>query len=49
MGVSDPAITEWVVKHLPLAHWIAPALGAVLVVSIGLLLKKRTLKKGGVN
>lgn len=41
MLVSDAAVQGWVVSILPLAHWLAPVLGAALVVAVGLLLARR--------
>jgi len=35
MGVTDPVIAQWVNDHAHYLHWIAPAVGAILVVLIG--------------
>ena len=40
MGISDVAISGWMVKNFPSAHWIVPTIGAIFVVAIGSLLKK---------
>lgn len=41
MGVTDPAVAEWVTDEAAWLHWGAPAVGAVLVVAIGMWLAKR--------
>jgi YjbE family integral membrane protein len=41
MGVTDPAVAEWVNMNASWLHWGAPALGAVLVVAVGSWLAKR--------
>jgi YjbE family integral membrane protein len=41
MGVTDPAVAEWVNQNASWLHWIAPALGAVFVVALGKWLAKR--------
>lgn len=41
MGVTDPAIAEWVADEAAWLHWGAPAVGAVLVVAVGMWLAKR--------
>jgi YjbE family integral membrane protein len=41
MGVTDPAVAEWVNTNASWLHWGAPALGAVLVVAVGTWLAKR--------
>ena len=41
MGVTDPAVAEWVAAEAAWLHWGAPAVGAVLVVAVGMWLAKR--------
>jgi YjbE family integral membrane protein len=41
MGVTDPAVAEWVNANASWLHWGAPVLGAVLVVAVGSWLAKR--------
>jgi YjbE family integral membrane protein len=41
MVVEDVAVKDWFTANLPAATWIAPLLGAVLVVAIGKLLAAR--------
>lgn len=41
MVVEDVAVADWFAANLPAAKWIAPLLGAVLVVAIGKLLAAR--------
>jgi YjbE family integral membrane protein len=41
MGVTDPAVAEWVNTNASWLHWGAPAIGAVLVVAVGSWLAKR--------
>ena len=41
MGVTDPAVAEWVADEAAWLHWAAPAVGAVLVVAVGMWLAKR--------
>ena len=41
MGVTDPAVVDWVKANAHWLDWIAPALGAVIVVVIGKALAKR--------
>jgi len=41
MGVTDPAVAQWVNTSAPWLHWGAPAAGAVLVVAVGTWLAKR--------
>ncbi len=41
MLVSDVAVKGWVSAALPPARWLAPPLGAMLVVAAGLLLARR--------
>ena len=42
MIVSDLAIRDWVLAQLPSAHYLAPALGALLVVSVGKWIERRS-------
>ncbi|WP_442946061.1 TerC family protein [Noviherbaspirillum sp. Root189] len=41
MVVEDVAVQDWFAVNLPAAKWIAPLLGAVIVVAIGKLLAAR--------
>lgn len=41
MMISDLAVKDWVAGHLPAAHYLAPALGALLVVAIGKWIERR--------
>ena len=41
MGVTDPAVLDWVKANAHWLDWIAPAVGAVLVVVVGKALAKR--------
>lgn len=41
MMVGDLAVKDWLAAHLPQAHYLAPALGALLVVAIGKWLERR--------
>jgi YjbE family integral membrane protein len=41
MVVTDVAVEEWFKNTLPAAKWIAPALGAIIVVVVGKLLAAR--------
>ncbi|HSU64099.1 MAG TPA: TerC family protein, partial [Burkholderiales bacterium] len=49
MGVTDPAVADWVKANAHWLDWIAPAVGAVVVVAIGKLLAKRKEAKGRAN
>jgi YjbE family integral membrane protein len=42
MMVTDLAVREWFAVQLPSAHYVAPALGALLVVSIGKWMERRS-------
>jgi YjbE family integral membrane protein len=42
MAISDPSIKAWADQH-HLLHWIAPAVGAIVVVAIGTLLAKKAM------
>jgi YjbE family integral membrane protein len=42
MIVSDLAIRDWVLAQLPSANYLAPALGALLVVSVGKWIERRS-------
>lgn len=48
MAVTDPVIAQWVNDHAGWLHWIAPAVGAVLVVVIGKWLGAKAEHKQGV-
>lgn len=41
MAVSDVSVKDWFTATLPAASWIAPVLGALLVVAVGKLLASR--------
>src|SRR3954468_22312559 len=41
MGVTDPAVVEWVNANASWLHWGAPAIGAVAVVAVGSWISKR--------
>ena len=49
MGVTDPAVADWVKANAHWLDWIAPAVGAVVVVAIGKALAKRKEAKGPAN
>jgi YjbE family integral membrane protein len=49
MGVTDPAVVEWVKANAHWLDWIAPAAGAVLVVVVGKALAKRKEAKAEPN
>jgi len=49
MGVTDPALADWVKANAHWLDWIAPAVGAVVVVVIGKALAKRKEAKGPAN
>ena len=46
MGVTDPALAEWVKANAHWLDWIAPVVGAVLVVVVGKALACRKEPKG---
>src|SRR3954468_24013624 len=46
MGVTDPAVVDWVKANAHWLDWIAPAMGAVLVVVVGKALARRKEPKG---
>jgi len=48
MVVEDVAVKEWFAATLPAAKWIAPLLGAVLVVAVGKLLASRAVSHAAV-
>jgi YjbE family integral membrane protein len=48
MAVTDPLIKEWVDANMHWLHWVAPALGAVLVVVVGKTLAARAESHRGV-
>jgi hypothetical protein len=41
MGVSDPAVVDWVKANAHWLDWIGPAVGAIAVVVVGKALAKR--------
>jgi YjbE family integral membrane protein len=45
MAVTDLALSEWFKANVPAAHWIGPAVGAVLVVVFGKWLAARAEAK----
>lgn len=45
MAVGDVVVKDWFETHLPAAHWIAPALGAIAVVAVGKLLAARIVAR----
>ncbi len=49
MGVTDPAVADWLKANAHWLDWIAPAVGAVIVVVIGKALAKRKEAKGPAN
>jgi YjbE family integral membrane protein len=49
MAVTDPAVVDWVKANAHLLDWIAPAVGAIVVVVIGKALAKRKEAKGPAN
>src|SRR3954470_19884498 len=46
MGVTDPAVVDWVKANAHWLDWIAPVVGAVLVVVVGKALARRKEPKG---
>ena len=44
MAVTDPVISQWVEENAHYLHWVAPALGAALVVVVGKWLAARAAK-----
>jgi len=46
MGVTDPAVADWVQANAHWLDWIAPVVGAVLVVVVGKALARRKEPKG---
>jgi len=46
MGVTDPAVADWVKANAHWLDWIAPVVGAVLVVVVGKALARRKEPKG---
>jgi YjbE family integral membrane protein len=46
MGVTDPAVADWVKANVHWLDWIAPVVGAVLVVVVGKALARRKEPKG---
>jgi YjbE family integral membrane protein len=46
MAVTDPSVVDWVKANVHWLEWIAPAVGAVLVVGIGKALARRKEPKG---
>jgi YjbE family integral membrane protein len=49
MSVTDPAVVDWVKANAHWLDWIAPAVGAILVVVVGKALAKRKEAKGAAN
>jgi YjbE family integral membrane protein len=47
MAVSDPAVKDWIDAHAAWLHYGAPALGAVIVVTIGKYLAGRSVEQEG--
>jgi len=45
MVASDLAVRDWVATHLPFAHYLLPALGALLVVLTGKWMERRHAAK----
>jgi YjbE family integral membrane protein len=41
MAVHDPAVKDWVMAQAAWLNWVAPAVGAILVVAVGKLLSRR--------
>src|SRR5881394_1881016 len=46
MGVTDPALVDWVKANAHWLDWIAPAVGAILVVVVGKAVARRKEPKG---
>ena len=49
MAATDPAIAQWVEDNASWLHWVAPALGAVLVIAVGKWLAARAAKAHGIE
>jgi YjbE family integral membrane protein len=45
MAVTDPSVAEWVNANAAWLHWVAPALGAILVVVVGKAIAGRAAKE----
>ena len=45
MGVTDPTVAQWVTENAHLLEWVAPAVGAILVVIVGKWLAGRAAKE----
>ncbi len=41
IAVSDSAVRDWIAATAPQLHWIAPTVGVILVVAIGMWLSRR--------
>ncbi len=41
IAVSDAAVKDWIAATAPQLHWIAPIVGAIIVVSIGVWMSRR--------
>jgi YjbE family integral membrane protein len=49
MGVTDPVAAQWVNENASYLHWIAPAIGAVVVVVVGKwLAARKTAEEPGI-
>ena len=45
MAISDPSVKDWVDANAAWLHYVAPALGAALVVAVGKLLSRRSAEE----
>ena len=41
IAVADAAVKDWIAANLPSLHWIAPVVGVIIVVVIGVWLSRR--------
>src|SRR5437868_11296721 len=46
MGVTDPAVHEWVQANARWLEWVAPVIGALIVVALGKAIARRKERKG---
>ena len=46
MGVTDPAVHDWVQANARWLEWVAPAVGALIVVALGKAIARRKERKG---
>ena len=46
MMVTDPFVVEYTTPHMPYIKYIAEAIGALLVLAIGLILARNQKKRG---